>query len=113
MISGPEKATRGPLKASGLGVQYIQVAQAGTPAADTSLSQKILLESASEKDRISEVNLGLDVRKPVLGGGGGGGVVNNTGTDQPAHLRSLISAFVNPVLESTISKLATSEISFF
>ena len=59
MISGPEKATRGPLKASGLGVQYIQVAQAGTPAADTSLSQKILLESASEKDRISEVNLSL------------------------------------------------------
>ena len=38
---------------------------------------------------------------------------NNTGTDQPAHPRSLISAFVIHSLESTISKLATSEISFF
>ena len=47
------------------------------------------------------------------GGGGGGGVVNNTGADQPAHPRSLISAFVIHILESTISKLATSEISFF
>ena len=25
---------------------------------------------------------------------GGGGVANNTGADQPVHLRSLISAFV-------------------
>ena len=38
---------------------------------------------------------------------------NNTGADQPAHPRSLISAFVIRVLKSTISKLATSEISFF
>ena len=38
---------------------------------------------------------------------------NNTGVDQPAHMRSLISAFVIRGLESTISKLATSEISFF
>ena len=38
---------------------------------------------------------------------------NNTGADQPAHPRSLISAFVNRVLESTISKRATSEISVF
>ena len=37
---------------------------------------------------------------------------NNTGADQPAHPRSLISAFVIRVLLSTISKLATSEISF-
>ena len=52
--------------------------------------------------------MGLDARKPVFGG-----FVNNTGADQPAHPRSLISAFVIRVLESTISKLATSEISFF
>ena len=38
---------------------------------------------------------------------------NNTGADQPAHSRSLISAYVIRVLESTISKLATSEISAF
>ena len=38
---------------------------------------------------------------------------NNTGADQPAHPRSLISAFVIRVLESTIFKLATSEISVF
>ena len=41
------------------------------------------------------------------------GFVNNTGADQPAHPRSLISAFVIRVLKSTISKLATSEISVF
>ena len=39
--------------------------------------------------------------------------VNNKVTDQPAHPRSLISAFVIHVLESTISKLATSEFSIF
>ena len=37
----------------------------------------------------------------------------NTGADQPAHPRSLISAFVIRFLERTISKLATSEISIF
>ena len=39
--------------------------------------------------------------------------MNNKGADQPAHSRSLIIACVIRVLESTISKLATSEISFF
>ena len=39
------------------------------------------------------IYMGLDSRKPVLGGGGGG-VANNRGADQPAHPRSLISAFV-------------------
>ena len=39
--------------------------------------------------------------------------MNNKGADQPAHPRSLISAFVIPVLESTFSKLAISEISIF
>ena len=41
------------------------------------------------------------------------GFANNTGADQPAHPRSLISAFMISILESTIPKLATSEISFF
>ena len=38
------------------------------------------------------------------------GFANNTGTDQPAHLRSLIRAFVIQFLESIISRLATSDI---
>ena len=41
------------------------------------------------------------------------GFANNTGADQPAHPRSLISAFVIHFLESFISRLATSEISIF
>ena len=41
------------------------------------------------------------------------GVANNTGADQPAHLRSLISAFVIRFLESIICKLATGEITIF
>ena len=41
------------------------------------------------------------------------GFVNNKGADQPAHPRSLISAFVIRLLESFISKLATREISLF
>ena len=38
---------------------------------------------------------------------------NNTGTDQPAHLRSPTCAFVIRVLKSIICKLATGEISIF
>ena len=38
-------------------------------------------------------------------------LANNTGADQPAHARSLISAFVIRLLESIISKLAKNEIS--
>ena len=41
------------------------------------------------------------------------GFANNTGADQPAHPRSLISAFVIRFLESIICKLATGEISTF
>ena len=48
-------------------------------------------------------NLGLDARKHVFGG-----FANNKGTDQPVNLSSLISAFVIPLLESIISRLATS-----
>ena len=39
------------------------------------------------------------------------GFVNNKDADQPAHLCSLISAFVIHLLESIIFKLATSEFS--
>ena len=41
------------------------------------------------------------------------GVCEHTGADQPAHPRSLFSAFVIRFLESIISKLATSEILIF
>ena len=41
------------------------------------------------------------------------GFANNKGAYQPVHPRSLISAFVIHLLESTISKLATSKISIF
>ena len=41
------------------------------------------------------------------------GFANNTGADQPAHPRSLISAFVIRFLESIKRKLVTGEISFF
>ena len=51
---------------------------------------------------------GLDPRKPVFGR-----VPNNKGADQPAHPRSLISAFVICLLESTISKHASIEFSIF
>ena len=40
-------------------------------------------------------------------------VWDNTGADQPAHPRSLISAFVIHLLESSIFKLASSKISIF
>ena len=46
--------------------------------------------------------MGLDARKPVFGF-----FSNNTGADQPAHPRSLISAFVIRMLDSIICKLAT------
>ena len=41
------------------------------------------------------------------------GFANNLGADQPAPPRSLISAFVIRLLESLISRLATSKISIF
>ena len=52
--------------------------------------------------------LGVDARKPVLGGG-----VNNTGADQPAHPRRVVSALVIRLLESILYILATSEIPIF
>ena len=41
------------------------------------------------------------------------GFANNTGADQPAHPRSLISAFVIRFLQSIICQLATDEILIF
>ena len=41
------------------------------------------------------------------------GFANNTGADQPAHPRSLISTFVICFLQITICKLATSELSIY
>ena len=41
------------------------------------------------------------------------GVANNTGPDQPAHPRSLISTFIIRFLENFICKLATGVISIF
>ena len=58
--------------------------------------------------RVDRNYLGSDARKPVFIG-----FVNNKGADQPAHLCSLISAFVIRLLESIISRFAMSEISFF
>ena len=40
------------------------------------------------------------------------GFANNKGSDQPAHPCSLISAFVIRLLDSIVSKLAASKISF-
>ena len=41
------------------------------------------------------------------------GFANYTGANQPAHPRSLISAFIIHFLESCICKLGTGEISIF
>ena len=41
------------------------------------------------------------------------GFANNTGTDQPAHPRNLVSAFVINFWESNVCKLAKCEISIF
>ena len=41
------------------------------------------------------------------------GFANNTGADQPAHLRSLICASIIRLFKSIISRLATSKISIF
>ena len=41
------------------------------------------------------------------------GFANNTGADQPAHPRNLISAFVIRFYKSTICRLAADEITIF
>ena len=50
--------------------------------------------------------MGRDARKPVFGS-----LQITKANDQPAHPQNLIRTFVIPLLESIISKLATSEIS--
>ena len=64
----------------------------------------------SLKDCFEDVNItnGPRLDKTCLRG-----FANNTGADQPAHQRSLISASVIRFLESTIFNLATDEISIF
>ena len=52
--------------------------------------------------------MGLDARDNPSSG-----FANNKGADQPAHSRSLISAFVIRLLECIISSLPTSEILLF
>ena len=49
------------------------------------------------------LHMSHDMRKPVY--------ANNKGTEQPAHLRSLISSFVVCCLDSIISVVSISEIS--
>ena len=65
----------------------------------------VLVEKLEKK--IAHSYLDLDARKPVFV------FANNKDTDQPAHPHSLISAFVILLLESIISKLATSKFSIF
>ena len=69
------------------------------------LNISICMEKSIRMKRVNNVltiELGLGARKPVFGG------LGNTGADQPAHLRSLISPFVIRLLESIISRLAMS-----
>ena len=61
--------------------------------------------------KVTTIFIWASSRENLSSGGGGGGSANNTGADQPAHPRSLISAFVIRFLKSTISTLATGEIS--
>ena len=61
-----------------------------------------------ETTRVRDFNMGPRREKTCLRG-----FANNKGADQPAHPRSLISAFVVRILESIIRKLATGEISIF
>ena len=75
-------------------------------------SQPALLQRLARILKICDVRIALIVlngprhKKTCLRG-----LANNTGTHQPAHTRSLISAFVVRFIESIISKLASGEIS--
>ena len=66
------------------------------------------MNSPPQKIKSNSYYLGLNARKPVFRG-----FANNTGADQPAHPRSLISSFVIPFLERTIFNLAKWKISIF
>ena len=67
-----------------------------------------LLQILSSTLRFTSLSSGPWRKKTCLRG-----FANNTGADQPAHTRSLISAFVIRFLESTVFNLATGEISSF
>ena len=76
------------------------------------LRELILTQKKHEKlhsmSRQRNVTNGPRRQKTCLQGFG-----NNTGADQPAHMRSLISAFVIRFQEKNICRLATDEISIF
>ena len=74
----------------------------------TSRSSVMIVGGANNRDlKESSPSFGLRREKTCLRQ-----FANNTGADQPAHLRSLISAFVIHYLKSIICKLATDAISF-
>ena len=54
--------------------------------------------------------IGVDINGPRREKACLRGFSNNTGADQPAHPRSLISAFVIRILDSIIGKLDAGEI---
>ena len=93
-------------------VELLTVSSYDAARADLALELRFPLTGATvTKAQVrtdhNQPQMGLDARTSVRG------FANNKGADQHAHPGSLISAFVIRVLESTISKLATNEISFF
>ena len=84
----------------------------GSSSVSTQLSGEKIKRGAYEKRRRSEVSwftiFGPRHEKICLRR-----LASNKGADQPVHPRSLVSTFVIRILESTISKLTTREISIF
>ena len=79
------------------------------------LFERLLFSAVSKpsfRDKIIELSIHL-LYGPHREKTGLQGFANNTGADQPAHPRSLLSAFVIRFSESIICKLATDEISIF
>ena len=70
--------------------------------------RNLIQNDSNHLDIYSMPLIGLRCEKTCLWG-----FANNKGTDQPAHSRRLISAFVIRFKESIKCKLATSEISIF
>ena len=67
-----------------------------------------IMDIKETSNKLYVYQMGLDARKPVFRG-----FANNSGANQPVHPRSLISAFVIRLLESTIFNLATGKTSMF
>ena len=78
------------------------------PNGHQTITVDCVAEQQGRFDEVSQLSYGPRREKTCLQG-----LANNKGADQPAHPRSLISAFVIPLFESNISRLATSEISIF